>query len=487
MIAVRTPSKVRPARPATRVIAAATALALNSVPARAQTGSNAGIPMIRDAEIEQLMRDYTAPILKVAGLGNQNVKVVLIADDSFNAFVMDAHRIFVNTGALKQATTPNQMIGVFSHETGHIVGGHLSKMRQELANVQTAMIIGMLLGAAAIAAGHGNNDMGNVGSAIFTAPQALGMSSLLSYQRAQEESADRAGVRFLTMTGQSAKGMYDTFKKFADDSLFSAHGANPYAQNHPMPQERIDALATLVHNQFWDKKDPPELQFRCDMMRAKLWGFTERPNVVLAHYPMSDTSLPARYARAISAYRFAGLQVSLSQIDGLIAAMPNNPYFYELKGQALLEGARPVEAIAPLRRAVQLAPDPALIQILLSQAMVATNDPKMAEQAIPILREALLKEPEAADAYTTLAMAYGRKNDLADADLASAQAAFARGDNKTARELADRAKQRFPVGSPGWVRADDIVAYNKNQRSNPLFKFQVNTSSERPQTTGQPQ
>ena len=364
MIAARTPSKVRPARPASRVVAAATAAALvliggpANVPARAQTGSNAGIPLIRDAEIEQLMRDYTAPILKAAGLGNQNIKVVIIDDNSFNAFVMDAHRIFVNTGALKQATTPNQMIGVFAHETGHIVGGHLSKMRQELANVQTAMIVGMLLGAAAMVAGHGNTGMGNVGGAIFTAPQALGMSTLLSYQRAQEELADRAGVRFLTMTGQSAKGMYDTFKKFADDSLFSAHGANPYAQNHPMPQERMDALATLVHNQYWDKKDPPELQFRHDMMRAKLWGFTERPNVVLAHYPMTDTSLPARYARAISAYRFAGLQVSLPQIDGLIAAMPNNPYFYELKGQALLEGGtagRGDRAAAP-RRAARARP-----------------------------------------------------------------------------------------------------------------------------------
>jgi len=94
----------------------------------------------------------------------------------------------------------------------------------------------------------------------------------------------------------------------------------------------------------------------------------------------------------------------------------------------------------------------------------------MAEEAIPLLRAALAQEPEAADAYSELAMAYGRKNDLADADLASAQAAFARGDNKTARELAARAKLRFPVGSPGWVRADDIVAFNKNQNQNPLRK-----------------
>jgi predicted Zn-dependent protease len=191
---------------------------------------------------------------------------------------------------------------------------------------------------------------------------------------------------------------------------------------------------------------------------------------VLRRYPSTDASLPARYARAISAYRFGDMHSAITQIDSLIQSMPNNPYFYELKGQALLEGAHPAEAIAPLQRAVQLAPNPALIQILLAQALVATNDVKLSDEAIPVLRTALLKEPESGDAYTTLAMAYGRKNDLADADLASAQAAFARGDNKTARELAARAKQRFPIGSPGWVRADDIVAFNKNQKDNPLFK-----------------
>ncbi|MFY9772687.1 MAG: M48 family metalloprotease [Xanthobacteraceae bacterium] len=455
-----------------RAIAALTAAAvgLASFPARPQTGASAGIPMIRDAEIEQLLRDYTAPIFRVAGLADQNIHVVIIDDKSFNAFVMDAHRIFINVGALMQATAPNQVIGVLAHETGHIVGGHLSKIRQELANVQTAALVGLLLGVGAIVAGarSGGSDSGNVGLAAITAPQALGLNHLLAYQRAQEESADRAGVRFLTMTGQSAKGMYDTFKRFADESLFSAQGANPYFQNHPMPQERMAALTELVKTPYWGKKDSPELQFRHDMMRAKLFGFTERPATVLAHYPSTDTSLPARYARAIAAYRFGDPRNAIAQIDGLLQAMPNYPYFYELKGQALLEGGHPADAIAPLRHAVQLAPNSPLIQILLAQAIVATNDAKSADEAISLLHSAILKEPEVADAYTTLAMAYARKNSLADADLASAQAAFARGDNKTARELAERAKQRFPIGSPGWVRADDIVAFNKNQKQNPL-------------------
>ena len=467
MIDARPPSKMRPVRPASRVVAlvAAGAVALGSLPVRAQTGSSAGIPMIRDAEIEQLLREYSQPILRATGLAQQNVQVVIINQNVFNAFVMDAHRIFIFSGALMQATAPNQLIGVFAHETGHIVGGHLSKMRQELANAQTAAIVAMLLGIGAIAAGarSSNVDVGNVGAAVFSAPQSYLQHTLLAYARAQEEQADRAGVRFLTMTGQSAKGMYDTFKRFADEMMFTTPYIDPYLQNHPMPTERMAALAELVKTQYWDKKDPPELQFRHDMMRAKLYGFTERPDTVYRRYPQSDTSLPARYARAIAAYRFGDIRTALGHIQNLIQTMPDYPYFYELEGQALLESGHPAEAIAPLRRAVELAPNPALIQILLAQALIATNNPKMTQEAIPLLRAAIVKEPESGDAYEQLGMAYGHSGNFAEADLASAQAAFARGDNKTARELAGRAKTRFPIGSPGWVRADDIVAFNKGK------------------------
>jgi predicted Zn-dependent protease len=451
--------------------AAAAAIVLaTAAPVRAQPGANAGIPVIRDAEIEQLLRDYTRPLLRAAGLGDQNIKVVIINNRSFNAFVMDAHHIFVNAGALMESTTPNQLIGVFAHECGHIVGGHLAKMRQELANAQTASIVAMLLGAGAMVAGARSNsvDMGNVGAAMLQAPQSYLLHTLLAYRRAQEEYADRVGVRLLTLTHQSARGMYDTFKRFANETMFESSYIDPYVQDHPMPEERMAELANLVHTQYWDKKDPPELQFRHDMMRAKLYGFLDPPSSVLRRYPLSDTSLPARYARAISTYRFGDPRAAIAQIDDLIRSMPKNPYFYELKGQALLEDGHPAQAIAPLRRAVQLAPDPALIQILLGQSLIATNDAKLAAEAIPILRAALIKEPESVDGYTQLAMAYGRKGNLAEADLASAQAAFARGDNKTARELAGRAKQRFPIGSPGWVKADDIVVFNKNARHNPL-------------------
>jgi len=467
----RTPSRARRVTPAARAIALVAGLALiaGQQPALAQTPAKPGLPIIRDSEIEQLMRDYSAPILKVAGLGQQNVEVVLINSRVFNAFVMDGRHIFINIGALYDAKTPNEVIGVLAHETGHMAGGHLARLREQLASAQTASIIAMLLGIGAMAAGAAtrSNNTATIGAAAIQAPQEMIARSLLSYQRAQEESADRAGVKFLNATQQSAKGMYVTFKRFADDMLIIASRVDPYLQSHPMPRERVAALEELIKtNPYWDKTDPPELQLRHDMMRAKLAGFLERPDSVARRYPSSDTSLPARYARAISAYRFGGTQVSAqAQIDALIQAQPNNPYFHELKGQALLEGAHPAEAVAPLRRAVALAPHAPLIKIMLGQALVATGENRYSEEAISLLKIAMAREPDAPDLYSLLAMAYGRKGDLADADLASAQAALARGDPKTARELAARAKTRFPTGSPGWVKADDIVAMKQPKKS----------------------
>jgi predicted Zn-dependent protease len=262
----------------------------------------------------------------------------------------------------------------------------------------------------------------------------------------------------LTATGQSAKGMYETFKRFTNDSLFAARGADPYLQSHPMPAERVAALEELARSSpYWDKKDDAALQLRHDMVRAKISAFMERQDTVYRRYPLSNDSLPARYAHAISTYLHGDLRSALAQIDTLIQTQPNNPYFYELRGQALLEGGKPAEAIAPLRKAVQLSNNAPLIEMLLGQALVASNNKAYTEEAIAILRAAVARETEAPLGYSQLAMAYGRKGDYAQADLASAQAAFLRGDNKTARELASRAKTRFAIGTPGWVKADDIV------------------------------
>src|SRR5262249_36500709 len=431
-----------------RVIAFATAVAIAAAPMAA---SAQGIPVIRDTEAEQLLRDYTRPILGAAGLEKQNIQMVIINEVSFNAFVADGRRIFVNTGAIMQSETPNQIIGVLAHETGHLAGGHLAKIREQLANAQTQLIIAMLLGAGALVAGARSgpgSGLTQAGAAAVQAPQESHRRNLPSYQRQQEENAARAGVKYLNTTGQSARGMYETFKRFTSDSLFAARGADPYLQSHPMPAERVAALEELARSSpYWDKKDDPAVQLRHDMVRAKISAFMERPETVYRRYPLSNPSLPARYARAIVTYRHGDLRSAIAQIDALIQEQPTNAYFYEVRGQALLEGGRPAEAIPTLRKAVQLSHNAPLIEMLLGQALVASNNNAFTDEAIGILRAATARETEAPLGFSQLAMAYGRKGDYAQADLASAQAAYLRGDNKTARELASRAKTRFAIGT----------------------------------------
>jgi predicted Zn-dependent protease len=440
----------------------AAAVGIAGIPPQPLAQEGKGPPVIRDAEIEQLLREYSQPILQAAGVSKQNVQIVVINDRSFNAFVADGHRIFINAGTLMDAKTPNEVIGVLAHETGHLAGGHLARLREQLAQASTQSIVAVLIGVGAMlaAAKTGSASGGQGAMAALQAPQAMIQNSLLSYVRSQEESADRAGVKFLTATGQSAKGMYDSFKRLADQTLYQVRYVDPYFQTHPMPAERVRALETLATaSPYWTRQDSPALQARHDLMRAKLFGFMDRPDTVARRYSISDNSLPARYARAIASYRFGHTGNALAPIDALIQAEPQNPYFYELKGQALLEAGRPGEAVAPLRRAVALAPNPALIQIMLGQALLATDDKGHAQEAITLLETALRREPESPEAYAQIAMAYGLKGDLARADLASAQSSFMKGDLKTARQLAARAKTRFPVGSPGWVKADDLATY----------------------------
>src|SRR3954463_3928012 len=234
-----TPIRARRMAPAAGAFAAILALAFLAgpadMPARAQQ-SGGGIPVIRDAEIEQLLRDYAAPVLRAAGLGKQNIRIVIINDRNFNAFVMDGKHIFINAGALFDAKTPNEVIGVFAHETGHLAGGHLMRMREEMSRAQTASIVAMLLGVGAIVAGsRSGGNAGDVGAVALAAPQSMIMRSLLAYVRTQEDQADHAGVKFLTETHQSPKGMVELFKRLANESLFNSRNVDPYLQTHPMP------------------------------------------------------------------------------------------------------------------------------------------------------------------------------------------------------------------------------------------------------------
>jgi predicted Zn-dependent protease len=409
--------------------------------------------LIRDAEIESTLRAYADPIFAAAGLSTSAVRVHIINDNRINAFVSNGMQIFIHTGLLTEAKTPNEVIGVLAHETGHITGGHLARQKEELENRTIEAIIGILAGVAiGVASGSGEAGIG-----AATLGQSIATRNLLQYSQAQEGAADQAGFALLQATHQSPKGMVDFFRVLARQEALSSINQDPYLRTHPLTTSRVDsAEAALRASPYADAKDPPELIERHERMLAKLIGYLEPLGRVMSKYPETDQSVAARYARAIAYFRVSRTEESLALMDSLLAEAPNDPFFIEQKAQILYDRGRLAEALPLYQQALELAPYEPLIRMELAEAQVGLEDPALLEPAIANLNEVVRIEPKNARAFHLLATAYGRSGDAPMADLAQAEEYLARGKSKEAKRFAERALQGLKEGSPGWLKAQDI-------------------------------
>lgn len=431
------------------------------VPAGAQQRS---VPVVRDAEIEALVRDYSRPIFKAAGLSNSSVGIVLVNDSSFNAFVA-GRRMFINTGALVTSETPNEIIGVIAHEVGHIAGGHQERLRDQLARAQTMAIVGALLGLGAVVAGAAADAGGlaQAGGGLAMAGGEMARRGLLGYQRSEETTADRSALTYLEATGQSAKGMLTTFKRFASALSLSGSRVDPYTVSHPMPRERIANLQSLAEaSPYFNKTDSPELQLRHDMMRAKIAVYTEGQAAAARLFRKDSRGLAAQYGDAIATYLYGNPRSALQKADALAKAHPKNPYFQELRGDILIKANRPAEAAQAYATAVKLDPaKSSLLQVAYGQALLATGKPDSIEKAVSEINKGLDRDRENLSAYRYLAQAYGQLGQVPEAELATAEGYFYGGSYKEAKIFAARAQMKMKRGSPGWVRAQDIINYRQ--------------------------
>lgn len=451
-----------------RLLAAALILAFGGQTVLAESrAARPKLPIIRDAEIEGLLRLYAKPVFKAAGLNPGSVEVYVIANPRINAFVAGGQRIFVHTGIFTQTKTPNEVIGILAHETGHIGGGHLARMNDQLKRASVESIVGMLIGAAATIGGaaSGSGEAAKVGQGIIMGSQGAAQRGFLSYQRAMEASADESALRYLTATKQSAKGMLTVFDRLASQSLASTQNADPYLFSHPMPLDRVRNLRERAKGAAsYDAVDSAALQLRHDLVKAKLTGFLDTPQVVFQRYPKSDTSLPAKYARSIAMFRRGDIKNALPIIDSLTEALPKNPYFWELKGQALLENGQAKRAIPALEVARKLLPNQGLLQILEAEAQISAQVTGGADRALSLLRLAQKTESGNPAVFKLLAQAHAQNNDVPRAELATAEYALLTGDRTLALEKATFAQSQFRQGTREWLRADDILAAAKRKK-----------------------
>jgi predicted Zn-dependent protease len=407
---------------------------------------------IRDTEIEADIQTMMTPLWKVAGLDPHAVRVYLVEDNQINSFVAGGQNEFINTGLIMRAKTPNQLIGVLAHETGHIAGGHLTRFQDAARNASIEGIIAMVLGAAATVAAKGSG-----GGAAMLPAEGVAQRAFMQYSITQEASADHAAMTFLDASGQSARGLLEFFQILQGEEMLSGVREDPYLRTHPLTSQRVDYVRNHVeHSRFSDVPDTPTNIELLKRIKVKLGAFTSPPSATLAAYPEKDQSVSARYARAIAYYRIPNLDKALPIIDGLIRDNPNDPYFRELKGQMLFENGRIADSIQPYEEAVRLAPGAPLLRISRAQTYIESNDPKMNKRAIADLNDALRTEDKEPQGWHLLATAYGRDNQIGMAALALAKEALAAGKKKDAQQQALRAKGLLPKNSAGYNQAENI-------------------------------
>lgn len=431
------------------------------------SASAQNLPLIRDTEIENILSDYAKPLFKAAGLGSGRIKMRIVQNDAFNAFVLDGKNVFVHTGTLMQANSPNEVIGVIAHETGHITGGHMAALRSRIAKDQTRALLAQILGiglivAGGVAGGDNGNSLGGAGQGVLFGGNEVIMRSLLAERRQQESAADQAGLGFLNATKQSGRGMLATFERFAQQEYISDAQKDAFARSHPLSTDRLARLRKLVETSpYFGVKDSPELQLRHDLMRAKLSGYLEKPSVVFNRYPATDQTLPARYARALARFFQGGqgaLEAALADVDGLLASRPDYPYFWEVKGDLLMRAGRTREAIPFLRQALKLDPGASLIRVQLAGALQEDQSEAAVNESVVLLRKSLIDD-ENSRAFRLLANSYYKQGKRPEADAMIAQAYFLEGDLKQAQLFAKRAQTKLRSGTPEWLKNDDIINY----------------------------
>jgi predicted Zn-dependent protease len=435
------------------------ALVLGLASARPVAAADEGPSILRDAETEALFRDIAAPLVEAANLDNKSVRVVLINDDEINAFVAGSQNVYINSGLLTSSDNVNQLQAVIAHELGHVAGGHAIRMGEGAREATGISLATMVLGAIAIAAGAPEAGMG-----LLAMGQRAALGQFLAFTRAQETSADLAGVKYLSVAGISGKGSLEFFKKLQNQEYrLAIYATDSYERTHPLSGERISILENLYKKDpAWDRPSDPQLEARFQRVKAKLFGFVNSRQAIIK-YPESDQTVPAHYARAYAYHLGAYPEKALSEAEALLKTNPHDPYFLELKGQIYLESGRPAEAIAPLREATERSGRAPLIASMLGHALISTEDKKNYAEAKTILKTAVSADNENPFAWYQLGMIYDQEGDTPRAALATAERNNLEGNPKLALASAEMAMRGIPAGSPDYLRAQDIAMVSRTE------------------------
>ena len=416
------------------------------------------VSLINDTEIESVVQEIISPLATAANISPSRMKVFIVNDDEYNAFVMGGEDVYIYTGLLTRVKTPNALRAVVAHEMGHMIGGHMAQMSAAMEAEMKRTLLIQALGLGLMAAG-GNPSLG---AGVLAGATSVARQSMLSFSRDEERVADDMGLNLMVRADMNPNGFLDVFNQMNDMTSHIESRINPNAINHPLTSERLknvrDKLDAKDIKTKKFKSDTNATNKKYDMVRAKLVGYLDDASRIKTLYPNADKSDAAIYARAIANMRWGNLSGAAVGTRTLVSRNPKNPYFYELLGDLEYKYGHYDDSVNAYEHALKLRPNSPQIETALALVLVERGGAGDTARAAELCRHVILVDPSPI-AYWVLARTFDSDDGRAD----WAMAEFYRMQNKPdkSREYARRAKSRLKPGTPEYIKSNDILNSSK--------------------------
>ena len=405
--------------------------------------------LLRDADIEHAFSELARPILQVAGLRPDQVKVMLIDDASFNAFVIDRHHIFLNSGLVLKMHSAEMLQSVIAHEVAHIANGHLSRRKQNMQATRNAAQFGLAL---ALATGQANKNPG-LGAGLAIGMLNSAQRAFNSHTQSEEIAADQTALLYFSKLGIDPKGALQVLDYLSGQEYLASNRQDPYARTHPLSRDRLMSAKAQARVQEPSAPDPNAHYWHARAV-AKISAFSQDPDRILS---VSETTISEDIAfmqRAIAFSRRGKLTQALKAIEKAQKIRPTDPFLQDLKAELLMQNKQFSQAADAYAKAVSMAPDQALILAGQGRALLAAGQTESALQPLKKARDMDFKN---ITLLHDLALVYAKLENQGMASLITAERFALKGNLKDARRHAKKAEALLPQGSPPWQRAQDIL------------------------------
>lgn len=408
--------------------------------------------LINDTETERVITDLIAPLAAAADIPDGRLRVHIVGDNQFNAFVMGGEDVYVYTGLLTQIKSPDALQAVVAHELGHTIGGHMTQMSDRMSAEMLRTMIIQALGIGLMAVGGDPS----LGAGVLAGSSGVAQQSMLAFTRDEERIADDMGLKLMIRAGLNPDGFVQVFEQMGHMTGALESRINPNRINHPLTAERLNNVRAQIEKMDSDyiptnaPTDAQRAEF--ELVRAKLIGYLDSAENVATAYPKSDTSDAALYAHAIAYMRGGNLDAARTTTLALIDRAPDNPYFYELLGDVEYQLGHYDDSVSAYEKSLELTDNAPQIETALALVLSERNKSGDRARAIELCKRALLTSPMPLT-YWVLARAY----DDGRADWARAEYYHMMGKKELAREYARRARKSLKPNTPEYIKSGDIL------------------------------